>query len=1111
MLHFILGPAGSGKTHMARSMLVDAAKAGKDVLLIVPEQYSFETEKTVLETYGESFFAQLAITSFARLPDRIARQVGKSKGQRLDDTGRYILMNLALDDVKDQLTLLQGKSSSGELVQQLLDVSREMKSCAVHPNDLSAAARSSALSSLQEKGKEIALVLEAFDTYVQQSYLDPQDDLERLAEQLAAYPDMFRDAVIIVDSFHGFTQPENKILELLLRRCQDMIVTLCTDRLGLAPGDDTLFAPACHTAGVLRRMAAQNGISVAPPKYLTDRPRFHNEEMSCLEKGFFRTGPEPFDNEPEHIRLFRAAGRYEECMAAGALIRDYVQKRGWHYRDITVVVRDENEYQNALQAAFDQYEIPVFLDRPAPVESEPLMRLVLAAFDCVQYGFRTDDVLAVVKSGLLPLEEDNVARVENYVFLWDIRGKNWKKPWVRNPAGFVRDFSDSQKKELMELEACRNRIMEPLLAFSEKLKHPSGHTLCRAVYELLQDYQVETTLPKLASSLREGGRLEDSRLQSRLWNTLMEVLDQTDAALGEREIPPARYSYFLRQIFRGQDLSSIPQHMDEVTVSVAGRMRPGTPKGVLILGAVLGKFPRAISENGGMLSESERRELIRCGLELRNTSEEAMLEERLSAYMALCAASEDVVVSYPLWSGQEENSPSEIMTQLQTIFPKLRIENVRELPEAITLSSKETFLSQFALRREEHSQLAADLCEAAALLPECQEDVQAIVLSHRGVGSRIENKETARQLFWGQKISATQIETYYKCPFRYFCRYGLHIREPLPAQLNALQYGNLAHYVLEHVLPQLAENPSLEDNLQELVDTWMDTYAEETLGGLEEQTARFRALFRHYRVVIGEVARYAVEELKATDFVPTWFEEELGEGKVDTLKISLPNGGEMEVGGKIDRIDLCTLDGKTYVRIIDYKTGQKEFELSQMLSGMNLQMMLYLCAIVEKDLFTPAGILYMPIRTPKKEDAPNRMNGILVENDHVLTHMDHTYEENGKGTFIPVSKLKNGSFAKTSRIISESGLRMALAYTKSRVEKMAQELGEGNIQPDPLLIRENGCAYCPYYAVCEKEFGRLEPEKPKMSKEGVLQLMAEEMEGGSSHGNTMDAGPETGD
>ena len=248
-----------------------------------------------------------------------------------------------------------------------------------------------------------------------------------------------------------------------------------------------------------------------------------------------------------------------------------------------------------------------------------------------------------------------------------------------------------------------------------------------------------------------------------------------------------------------------------------------------------------------------------------------MLEERLSTYMALCAASEDVVVSYPLWSGQEENSPSEIMTQLQNHFPqKCGIEKRAGIARSDNARRpKRHFCRNLPCAGRNVPSWLPIYAKRAALLPECQEDVQAIVLSHRGVGSRIENKETgAAALLGPENFGHGRLKPTISVRSAIFAAMGCIFGSHCLRSSTALQYGNLAHYVLEHVLPQLAKDPGLEDSLQELVDTWMDTYAEETLGGLEEQTARFRALFKHYRVVIGEVARYAVEELKATDFVP---------------------------------------------------------------------------------------------------------------------------------------------------------------------------------------------------------------------------------------------------
>jgi ATP-dependent helicase/nuclease subunit B len=338
------------------------------------------------------------------------------------------------------------------------------------------------------------------------------------------------------------------------------------------------------------------------------------------------------------------------------------------------------------------------------------------------------------------------------------------------------------------------------------------------------------------------------------------------------------------------------------------------------------------------------------------------------------------------------------------------------------------------------------------------------------------------------RVSATQIETYHQCRFRYFCRYGMNIEERRMAKLDALEYGSLMHYLLEHLFREIGAQKILKLGQRELrknVDQQLLSYAQEKLGGTETQTARFSWLLQRVAEAACVVIWHIAEELSQSRFSPTDFELPVGQSDIPGLKISLSDGGSVEVDGKIDRVDADEIDGNTYLRVVDYKTGKKMFRLSDILGGTNLQMLIYLAALCENGGShwknpKPAGILYMPADRPaftasrktddetiqKDQNKKLRMNGLLLDDPGILSDM----EEDGKGTYIPAA-LKNGASTAKSSVVSSRDFELILQSIRKMVKEMAEELHRGNVGAQPLKDRDTACKWCPYGAVCMTEEG----------------------------------------
>lgn len=1097
MLQFVLGRAGSGKTEYLRKLLADRSLTGAGgCVMLVPEQYSFETEKAMLRLAGPVRANAIHVYSFTRLAETVFRREGGTAGRRLSDGGRRILMSSAIAACEDQLDVYRNAAQSGRITDVMLTAVNEMKMCGILPEQLSQTAEQLGERGLGRKVRELALLYGTYEALVEASYLDSRDDLTRLAEDLETSL-FFQGCTVAVDSFEGFTAQEVRVLTQIMRRAENVVVSLCTD--GLDQGGTGLFALVERTRRRLTRAAEENGVKVVPHVLLTGAPRFQNENLKLLEAQLFCAEEALTSGDCGGVRVFEARDVFEEAEFVAATIRRLVEEKGWRYRDFSIICRSPERYYGCLDVALQKRSIPCFVSQPSKVDAEPAVRFALGAFEAVQSGFHTEDLLEMLKTGVSGFTAEEISDLENYAFLWKISGSAWKEEFTRHPQGFGKEFTEKDRRELLRLNELRVRLAAPLQRFASRTRDASGEEISAAVYMLLSAYGMEENLPAYCRALEEAGEDGLAAKQVRVWELLMEILDQMRSILGSRKTSRERYYKLLKEVVGAEDVSEIPQTVDEVIFGTAEQVRQSSPKAAFLIGAVQGEFP-LVPRSSGVFSDAERRELIALDLPLGDPLEQKTMEERYLAYSVACAPSEQLIVCWPRTADGEDKEPSELVSAVMGVFPSLRPE--RDLPDEYFANSREAAFSRMAARYGENS------AEAAALRLLFQEDPDyrgRLEALERAAGQRpaqVEDSGLARKLFGEDPfLSPTQIETFHSCRFKYFCRYGLNAKERRPAEVDVMQYGTLMHFLFEKVFreePEALARRS-DEELEEQVRGLIREYAGENMGGLDLLSGREKYRLERMAASACKLIRHVQEELSQSEFVPAYFELGLGaDREYPPLRIETGDGHTVTVGGTIDRVDVYHRPGdRDFVRVIDYKTGNKVFRLADVLYGLNMQMLVYLAALVESGQEFPAGILYMPAAEPsvsvdrgadegeiqKKADRQMRMSGVVLSDDEVIRAMD----AGAKGKFIPVILNKDGSPRQNSSVLDGEQLREVLDYSKKLIGAMGRELLRGSVEAKPHLKNQNACRYCPYGAVCGKEYGEKDVEPDKTTPEEALE------------------------
>lgn len=1110
MLQFVLGRAGSGKTEYMRRLLADRALAGQGgTVMLVPEQYTFETEKAMLRLAGPVRGNAIPVYSFTRLAEAVFRREGGAVGRRLSDGGRRILMASAIEACQDRLEVYAAAAQSGRVNDVMLTAVNEMKMCGIAPGDLREAARGLGGRGLGKKLSELALLYDTYNGLVEASYLDSRDDLTRLAQALEGSA-FFQGCTVAVDSFEGFTAQELKVLVQILRQADQVVVALCTD--GLDTTGTGLFALVDRTLHRLSAAARENGVAIQPPVVLTGAPRFQNENLKLVEAQLFCAQETLTSPDCQGITVLEAKDPYEEAEFAAATIRRLVAEEGYRYREISIICRDPARYYGCLDAALKKRDIPCFVSQPAKVDGEPVTRFVLGAFQAVQGGYQTEDLLELLKTGVSGFTAEEISSLENYAYLWKLSGPGWRQEFTRHPRGFGQELTPEDQRELARLNGLRQRLMGPLERFAARTREATGGEISQAVYLLLLAFNLEETLPAYCLFLESSGEDALAQKQLRVWDLLMETLDQMRAILGDRPLSRERYAQLLKEVIAGEDVSEIPQTVDQVLFGTAEQVRQSAPRAVFLLGCAQGEFPLS-PRSSGVFSDAERKELIARQLPLGDPLEQKTMEERYLAYSVACAPSQRLYASWPRCADGEDKEPSELITALLGIFPTLR--PLRDLPDEYFANSQEAAFSRMAARFTAGDSASAALRQLFVGEPAYQGRVEALERAAGQRQQRVEDPALARGLF-GERpfLSPTQVEVYHQCPFQYFCRYGLGAKERRHAEVDVLQYGTLMHYLFEKIFREPAQQRAqwTPQQLEERVAALVEGYARENLGGLELLSGREK--YRLSRLVQSacKLIRHVEEELAQSRFVPEKLEWGLGAGR-DAPPLRIPTAkGTVTVGGTIDRVDVYTSpSGERYVRVIDYKTGKKAFHLADALYGLNMQMLVYLAALVEHSPEAPAGILYMPAAEPSvsvergageekiKEEADKqlKMSGVILSDQEIIQAM----EAGARGKFIPASLNKDGSLGRYSSTLDREGLQTVLAYVKRVVATMGEALLEGRVEAAPHLKNRSACRYCPYSPVCGKEFTAKDVELDKTTPQQALEKMRETLEkGGNTHG-----------
>lgn len=1076
MLTLLTGRARTGKSTTVLSRIA-ARPGGRDQILLVPEHASHQAEVDLCRACGDAASRFAEVLSFRRLSDRVLSITGGAARVTLDAGGKLLTLEKALIEVSPELTVYRRPSRKSAFLRRLLDLFDELRCYEVSPEVLYERSRDIA-GATRDKLRDLSLLYAAYESRLLRPGLDARDYMTKLCDSLEASGYALNKDVYI-DGFTYFTAQERRCLSVLLRQAHSLTVTL----LGEPGSREEIFEASLRTLERLRRLAEREGKPVQIENLTARDP----SALGHVERHFFGETA-PWEGDCSQIRLLQADTLFSEVEQTAAAIRRLLAEGKCRCRDITVAARNIQDYEAVIETVFERWQIPAYLSRRSDILEKPALSLLTGVLAAVGGGFEYDDMFRWLKTGLAGLSPEECDELENYALKWEVHGGMWLRDvdWQENPDGYGAPWTPDREARLARVNALRRRVRAPLSHLAEGLK--AGETAAEkvsALYDFCEELGLQDALERQMRSQAEAGRLQEAEETAQLWEILCGVLDQFVEIVGDEPMDLEEFTRLLRQVLTEYSVGTIPVSLDQVQVSGVARNDRHAASYLFLLGANDHVLPAPGGE-GGILNEDDREELARLGVELAPTGMDQMGVELQNLYAALAQPTEGLTVSWPAAdvSGAELR-PAFVVDRLLALFPALRVEREpasRDYRLTAPLPALESAVPGGALW--------GWLEEEPAFRPRLE------AMAHAAAQTRGSLSPRAVRALYGERVgmTASRLERIRTCHFSYFMEYGLKARPRTPAAFDAPQIGTFLHFLLERVTRDVQTLGGFaqvdQETLHALVRKYIDEYVEQELRNFQNRNARFRYLFARLRNTAYAVIDQAAEELRCSDFVPLAFELSFGDGKdLPAVVVSEPDG-ELRVGGKVDRVDGWLRDGKLYIRVVDYKSGKKSFDLSAVRMGLDIQMLLYLFALEKTGAarfgaqIEPAGVLYLPARdevlSTRRNISPEelraerekqlRRSGLLLAEPQVLQAMEHEALKSPR--YLPLRVNKSGDLS--GSLASAAQLGKLGQYVDKLLRDIAGEIRGGNIDADPCCHSEEDspCRYCDWAPACHFQEGR---------------------------------------
>ena len=1121
-LQFVLGGSGSGKSEYVKNLAIRLATEDRknNVLMIVPDQFTMQTQWQMANSHPDGGIINIDVLSFSRLPRKVFEEVGQPKRMLLDDTGKCLLIKRGASKIKDDLRVLSRGMENAGWAGEVKSVLSEFMQYNVSPEDLETIKEKCTSEALKNKLSDLKLLYEVFLKECEDKYITREELLDMFIERLPLSRKMEK-SVVIFDGFTGFTPIQIKAIVAVLNKAKDVYITFPFDSdpnanpHKISENEDTLFNLTKRNMEDIAKEYDPTGVNIKDDIRLTKDYRHEkNAELAFLEKNLFRKENEKIKAEGA-IKISRCADIDSECHILCEELLKEIREKNLRFRDVAVICADMTRYQKPLAKYLDRYQIPYYMDANRSIASNPLVKYILSIAEILRNNFREEDVLKFLRTGISPIEEDEIDELENYIYARGIKGiAKWREDFVYSSEeqrlnGESLDKINSVRAELFE-------VFKEITADGARKRKLSKWI--EQIYAILERGKVYEKMNEMAAELREEGLIGEAMEYESVYNKVIELFDALCDLMGDEDYSVKELSDILKVGFSEIRVGVLPQKVDSLLVGDMQRTRLKETKELFILGVNDGNIPKGASDSG-LLSVPDKEELRKAESRLAPTSVELAFIEQLYIYLNLTKPTDKLYLSFASVGGKGDSLiPSYLIEVLKSMFEGLEVtDNTAKTPGLFLQDIKEEtgkllglYVTGIANEKQEEK-----LFENISIIKGSEGGEEwcekVIANAFREYEAKPLEKETARNLYGDLlTVSISTLERFAACRYAHFVAYGLGLKEREEYGLESVDMGNLSHDVLETVGQKLkAENLDFSTADAEMMSKEIDMAIEHLTGEYNGDLLVSDEKTKYYARQLQRIMKRTVKtlgfQLSKGRYKPEMYE--MGFKKMYDL--SSPEDDDKKkviLKGRIDRADVYDDANKEYVKIIDYKSSSHKIDEKKLEEGLSLQLAIYMKNAIEmikerhpqKEVL-PAAMLYYAIDDPfsdKRDEYEAEIRkklipvGAIVNDDKVLESLDEGLSAAGaKSDVVKVSRNKDNSVSKTSNVCTKEEFDSMLDKAEDKAKELASDILSGSIDINPYYEKkeDNACMYCALKGICGfdpkikgyeyRKFGETEPEE----------------------------------
>lgn len=1030
-----------------------------------------------------------------------------------------MLIYSILSNKKNNLKFL-GKSENN--IDMIMTQLTELKKHGVSLDNLETLKENIEDTYLESKLNDIYTVYSQFQEKIKNNYIDENDSLTILKEQLDS-TNMFDNTEIYIDEFVGFTKQEYDIIEKLLEKAYKVTISITSDELyKTKDASNDIFYTNKETISKILKIAKANNIKIEEPVKQEEIYRFKNKELNHIEENLYNFPYKKFNEDVANLKLFLANNQYSEVENIARTIVKLVRDEGYRYRDIAIITKNIDTYSNLCKAIFNEYNIPVYIDEKRDLSQNILVKYLISILDVFSKNWTYDSVINYIKSGFTNISQEDIYLLENYALEWNVRGSLWyKQDWN------FRDADEKGEEQIAHLNELRRNIVNPLVKLKNNLSgKKSAKQISENLYKFFIENKIDEILAEKINKLNEAQEVSISAEYETSWKIIMQVLDEIVLVFGDENITFEAYMQILKTGLGESKLGTIPMAQDEVTVGDVDRSRSHKIKIVFIIGLNDGMFP-GTTKAEGFLNDADRQKILEKGIELAKGTVDRIYEDNFNIYKAFTTAEEKMYLSYSS-SDMEGKSlrQSILVSRIKKIFTKLQEESDIIQRKSEICTKQNTFEELLINLRDFRDGKEIDpiwfkiyniFDNDTEWKPKLESAIKA--LSYTNVPEKI-TKENVEKMYGDVlKTSVSRLEQYSSCPFSYYLKYGLKLNEKETFNLEAVDTGTFMHDVIDSFFARLDEQ---EINIKQITDKEIEEIVTDIIQDklnlnknyIYTVSAKYKILAGRLKKVVTTSMKYIVQSIKQSEFEVFGHEIEFGgKGQYKPITVKTDDGKRVEIIGKIDRVDILKNPDGTYVRIIDYKSSIKNIDLNQVVSGLQLQLLTYLNETCKVEDFLPAGVLYFNLSNPSISSEKNmtdeeienkikqefKMKGLILADVNIIRKMDTKIDETGTSTIIPAGIKKDGEInnLKTSAISKEQ-FNYLQKYMNKLIKQISESILAGNIEVKPYYntkLKTTPCTYCKYRSICRFDENSATNKYnyiSNLNKDAILEMIKED-------------------